>query len=316
MEAIKQLGFTGRSRHPAKRSEAARLSEWCAFAHWRRTVEITTHGRETIRAGNVADVDHIVMFSGGLGSWEAAKRVAEKYGTSRLILLFCDTLIEDPDLYRFLPEAAENVGGTLVRLQEGRTPWQVFFDERYLGNSRIDPCSKILKRQISEAWINANYSSSTAVRHVGIDWTEEHRVVRMRLRMDNWIVSAPLCEPPFVTKQRVIDHAKAEGLRIPRLYELGFDHNNCGGLCVKAGQAHFAHALQVIPEKYAEWEQKEQDFIKFIGKPVSILKDRRGGKSIPMTMREFRERLSAGWEFDRQEYGGCSCFSGPDEAQP
>jgi 3'-phosphoadenosine 5'-phosphosulfate sulfotransferase (PAPS reductase)/FAD synthetase len=59
---------------------------------------------------------HVVMFSGGIGSWAAAKRVAERHGTSTLTLLFTDTLIEDADLYRFLVDAAENVGAKLARI--------------------------------------------------------------------------------------------------------------------------------------------------------------------------------------------------------
>ena len=82
---------------------------------------------------------HIVMFSGGLGSWRAAKRVAAEYGTANLVLLFADTRMEDPDLYRFLHEAAADVGGELVVIAEGRTPWEVFTDVRFLGNSRVDP---------------------------------------------------------------------------------------------------------------------------------------------------------------------------------
>lgn len=52
---------------------------------------------------------HVVMFSGGAGSWAAAKRVAERHGTADLTLLFTDTLMEDEDLYRFLHEAAAAV---------------------------------------------------------------------------------------------------------------------------------------------------------------------------------------------------------------
>jgi len=76
----------------------------------------------------MAETSHVVMFSGGIGSWAAAKRVAAVHGTAGLILLFTDTLIEDADLYRFLADAAVNVGGQLVRIAEGRTPWEVFRD--------------------------------------------------------------------------------------------------------------------------------------------------------------------------------------------
>lgn len=34
---------------------------------------------------------HVVMFSGGAGSWATAKRVAERHGTEGLVLLFADT---------------------------------------------------------------------------------------------------------------------------------------------------------------------------------------------------------------------------------
>ena len=44
------------------------------------------------------DIKHLVMFSGGVGSWAAAKRVVERHGTEGVVLLFADTLIEDEDL--------------------------------------------------------------------------------------------------------------------------------------------------------------------------------------------------------------------------
>src|ERR1019366_4527713 len=99
------------------------------------------------------EVEHVVMFSGGISSWAAARRVVERYGTARVTLLFADTLIEDHDSYRFLAESAYDLGLPVTRIADGRTPWEVFRDERFLGNSRIDPCSKILKRNLCARWI-------------------------------------------------------------------------------------------------------------------------------------------------------------------
>ena len=56
----------------------------------------------------------VVMFSGGIGSWGAAKRVAEQFGTEDLYLVFSDVkgnnpsphVGEDEDTYRFIKEAA------------------------------------------------------------------------------------------------------------------------------------------------------------------------------------------------------------------
>lgn len=56
----------------------------------------------------------VVLFSGGLGSWAAAKRTVARHGTEGVTLLFTDTKAEDEDLYRWLPVAAANVGAPLV----------------------------------------------------------------------------------------------------------------------------------------------------------------------------------------------------------
>ena len=50
----------------------------------------------------------------------------------------------------------------------------MFRDKRMLGNSRIDPCSRILKRELAAKWLKANAPGATVV--VGIDWLEGHRL--------------------------------------------------------------------------------------------------------------------------------------------
>lgn len=46
---------------------------------------------------------HIVLYSGGLGSYFTAKRLIERgIPKEDIVLLFTDTKIEDIDLYRFL----------------------------------------------------------------------------------------------------------------------------------------------------------------------------------------------------------------------
>jgi hypothetical protein len=256
-------------------------------------------------------VSRIVMFSGGLGSWAAAKRVSEKHGTDGLKLLFTDTRMEDEDLYRFLDEAAANVGGQLVKIAEGRNPWHVFFDKRFLGNSRVDPCSRILKREMADAWLTANCDPATTTVYVGIDWTEEHRFTGLRDRraVDGWRYEAPLCEAPYISKADVMAWLKREGIELPRLYAMGFAHNNCGGFCVKAGQGHFANLLRAMPARYAKHEAMERAIRSYLDKDVSILTDRRGdGVKKVLTLQALRERIEAGEQIDAFDIGGCGCF--------
>jgi hypothetical protein len=252
---------------------------------------------------------HIVMFSGGLCSWAAAKLVAQRHGTDRLTLLFCDTLIEDEDTYRFLREAAANVGGKFVRIADGRDPWQVFHKERIIGNSRIDPCSKILKRQLADRWLRDNCDQAATICYVGIHWSESERFVAIKRRYAPWAVEAPLCDRPLIGMDEIRAWAEREGLEEQRLYKMGFSHANCGGFCVKAGHGHFANLLAKMPERYAYHEAKEQEMRDFLGKDVSILTRTKNGVKTPLTLRQFREERERGEECNLFDLGGCNCFS-------
>lgn len=249
------------------------------------------------------------MFSGGVGSWAAAKRVAEDHGTDDMVLLFTDTLIEDEDTYRFLREAAENVGAPLVEIADGRTPWQVFEDVAFLGNTRADPCSRILKRDLADAWLAENHEPDDVTVYVGIDWSEEHRFTRLAERKLPWRYEAPLCDPPLLTKDDMHAWAESEGLERQRLYKLGMPHANCGGGCVKMGQGGFARLYQADPCRYAEWERNEERLREQLG-DVAILRDRRGGDTKPLTLRALRERIESDRQVDLFDIGGCGCFVG------
>ena len=257
---------------------------------------------------NMNEKQHVVMFSGGVGSYCAARRVVEAYCADSVKLLFADTLIEDEDLYRFLNEAATHLGAELCVIKDGRDPWAVFRDERFIGNTRVDICSRVLKRELLDKWVKEHYGPEEVVCYIGVDWTEAHRYDRLAPRKLPYIYKAPMCDDPYISKPEMMAILATDGIRPPRLYDLGFAHNNCGGFCVKAGHATFKRLLEKLPERYAYHEKQEESLRQHIGKDVAIMKDRRGGESRPMTMREFRERLTTeDLQIDLFDIGGCGC---------
>lgn len=257
-------------------------------------------------------IRHAVLFSGGAASWAAAKRLAQRDGTDGLVLLFTDTSIESDDVYDFIREAAHNVGGELVWLRDGRTPWDVFHEVKFLGNARIDPCSRVLKREPAWRWLEAHARGATI--HLGYDATEVHRLDRTREARPDWSIDAPLCWSPPIGKPAVLDWARREGLTLPKSYAQGFAHANCGGFCVKAGMAHFKMLWQTDPTTYTYHELEEQRLREALGKDVAVLRDRRGGTSRPLTLRQFRlERLEHLTPTEATDFGGCGCFSDPQE---
>lgn len=251
---------------------------------------------------------HIVFYSGGIGSWAAAKRVIVKYGKQDTILLFTDTLIEDEDLYRFIQETVSEMGVEFHRIADGRTPFEVYKDVRYLGNSRIAPCSHKLKQEVAEKWIKENFSPDDCVLYLGIDWTEEHRTNAPRKNWHPYKVEFPMCEEPYVTKDEMLQELERLGIEIPRLYKMGFAHNNCGGFCCRAGQGHFANLLKQMPERFAEYEAKEEEIRQYLGKDVAIMKKTKNKVTFPYTLRQLREDIEAKLPVDLDDIGGCGCF--------
>ncbi len=284
-------------------------------------------------------IKHLVMFSGGVCSWAAAKRVVERHGADGVVLLFADTYIEDDDLYRFLVEATANIFGLvaewraplaippveqmeerkayldslsitgLTRIADGRTPWELmrgWGKNGLIANSRLGICSEVLKRKLLDKWRNEHCNPEETIVHVGLSWDEDHRVGRMQAACKPWRYEAPMADRPWVSKTEMFDLLKREGIAAPRLYGMGFPHNNCGGFCVKAGQAHFANLLRVMPERYAWHEEQEEALREKVG-DHSIMRDRSNGGSAPLTMKQLRERIQQQGEFDGFDWGGCGC---------
>jgi hypothetical protein len=237
----------------------------------------------------------VVQFSGGITSWAVARRVARAHGTKDLVLLFADTQIEDEDLYQFVTASAARIGAPLVRVADGRTPWQVFEDKQRLGNSLLAPCSYVLKILPCRRWLTANTNPENTILYVGIDGSKRDRgrAPAIAKGWTPWHVEFPLLQEPELSKHDLLAEARAIGLRPPRAYDLGFGHANCGQLCVRGGQSHWLRTLDHFPDRFADYEEREQQFRRERGRDVAILKERRGGQTRPLPLAELRRRYQA-----------------------
>lgn len=251
---------------------------------------------------------HIVQFSTGAGSAEVAWRVVAQHGPENVVLLAADTLVEDEDNWRFGYEVAGVLGLTITRLADGRTPMEVGRDARVVPNNRMAVCSRVLKRDLLRSHMEANYDPSDSVVYLGFDWTEVHRLDAAQPHWIPWTIEAPLIHPPYLHKSELLQLWRDRGIEPPALYDQGFAHANCGGACVRGGQAQWQRLLTVNRPRFMEWEAEEEVTRSLLGKDVAILRDRRGGQTKPMSLRLFRSRLEAdSCAFDPEDIGPCGC---------
>lgn len=253
---------------------------------------------------------HIPQWSSGIQSWAAARRVIDTHGPDNVTLLFADTNAEDADNYRFNRDASRLLGVPITVVADGRTPQQVNRDKRWLGNSQLAPCSHELKQKVCRRWLEANADPSDTILYVGIDWTEPERRGAIERLWAPWPTEFPLMQAPYYPKDHWLREARKLGLEPPNMYRRGYAHANCGGACVRGGQAQWAHLLGDNPALYRSWEQHEQEMSELLGRPVAILRDRRGGTTIPLPLSVLRQRIEDGDEglFDPYDWGGCGCM--------
>jgi hypothetical protein len=306
---------------------------------------------------------HILHFSAGICSFWALVRLIRRYGADNVVVLFADTFIEDDDLYRFLIEALAYAFGApklrrllplnipvlddmderkkflidlgnqikaaipqFVHRYDGRSPWELFLDRRFIASGRVDICSEVLKRDLLDAWRKENTTPESAQFYLGFDWEEVNRLLG-KMKGEKWkpgmveifapwVVDAPMQWEPQWSKQRMAAELADLDIAVPELYRLGFPHNNCGGFCVKAGFAQFAHLWKTRPHIY-DYHERMENVVRTVVGDYSVLKDRRGGgPRRTMTLSQFRARLEAGEDFDRSDWGGiCACSANPDHIE-
>lgn len=250
---------------------------------------------------------HVVSFSGGMGSFAEAHACVTKFGRENTLLLFADTNIEDEDLYRFKDETVAFLGCELVTLNNGQTPFDVFKEAKLMGNTRVDPCSERIKRIPLNAWLTTNFTPDEAQMHLGIDYTEGHRLVNVRARMAPYVYRSTLVEDERIIPKT---YSAQFGIKPPRLYDWKLGHNNCGGFCVKAGLGHYKALYSAAPERYAQIEAQELDVYASIGKTHPFLRKKIDGVVTYITLRQYRQEYldRAGISAEEAtEYGGCGC---------
>ena len=265
---------------------------------------------------------HIAMYSGGASSAFIAYHMVKQYGRENSILLFTDTLWEDEDNYRFMEETADYIGLPMTYLVDGRTPEDVFFEIRFLGNARLAKCSEVLKVRQTLKFLEQLRQERDVepVLYFGIGPHEKHRATNLREFYAHMPIEPIECRFPLIetfTEEPDVRKIITEEWKIelPKMYELGFSHANCGGRCVRGGFAHYAQLYIIWPQRYKLQEEMEERFRTEFAKDVSILKKDKK----PYTLKKLREKfetdpdylnklLSMNVDMDEEDLQGAPCI--------
>lgn len=168
----------------------------------------------------------------------------------------------------------------LIWLVEGRDIWEIFRDERLLGNTQRDPCSKKLKRKVREKWLKANCDPAETIVYIGIGEDEKHRFESVdksgkrtgflpSMEKEGWLAEAPLIGriEGMVSSTLYIKNA---GLEPSFAYGQGHAHDNCSQTCCKQGEAAIIHNYRTDPIRARYEAMMERKIIEYLAKPYPI----------------------------------------------
>jgi len=277
------------------------------------------------KRGRIYLKNRIIFFSGGKSSFTVAWWVKNKHPNDNIILYFTDTMFEDEDLYRFNYEVSDKLELPLLIHADGRNPLDLMQQQNFLYNSRIARCSLELKVMVAskflrkgikpnhEQWHNKKYLKSenfieNPILYFGIGYGEAHRRTAIEKNWQPLETQFPLIDE-YVDTNTILNQYN---IKQPKLYDMGFAHNNCKGRCIKGGQGHWLHLLKNDYVSFQEMRDFEimmngiinaknntkdvkYSFLKKKGQPY-LLKD---------LEYDFRNKPQ---QLDIWDFGGCGCF--------
>lgn len=181
----------------------------------------------------------------GWFSCGAASAVAVKL--TGAMPVYCQTGSEHPDNERFLTDCEKWFGAAVTRLQgEYKDTWEVWEKRKYLAGISGAPCTIALK---VEPRLKFQRPNDIHVFGYTSDGPDADRADRLRANYPELTIETPLIERGL-TKAACLDMIQRAGIKLPVLYGLGFQNNNCIP-CVKAtSPAYWALVRQCFPSKF------------------------------------------------------------------
>lgn len=219
----------------------------------------------------------LCQFSCGAASAVATKIAVQTWNPELVMVLNADIAAEHPDGRRFFADCEKWIGRTFTVLRDekyGADPIEVFRRRRYIKGPNGAACSGPLKRDLLRA-----LEQPGDILVLGYTAEEQERYDDFLEAWPNRKIIAPLIAQGL-TKEDCKAMVLRAGIRLPRMYELGYDNNNCIA-CVKGGQKYFRAIREDFPERFEALAQVEED----IGPSAYILHHRSGplkGQRFPL----------------------------------
>jgi len=212
----------------------------------------------------------LCWFSAGVASAVAAK-LAIAAAEGEIVVAYTNPGSEHPDNERFLNECEDWLGHSIVRLKSEKyeDTWDVWEKKQFIVSPYGAPCTVELKKKMRYAFERPDDRQV-----FGYTVEETHRADRFREQNPGVDLITPLIDNGL-TKSDCLAMVDRAGIKIPVMYELGYQNNNCIG-CPKGGMGYWNKIRKDFPDVFNRMAALEES----IG--ATVLRDK--GKPLPLNM--------------------------------
>ena len=194
----------------------------------------------------------VIWFSCGAASAVAAYLTLKH--TPDAVLAYCDTGGEHSDNMRFLQDVQRWLNKEVIILRNGKYKdhFDVIRKTRYVNGAKGARCTVELKKVL-----RFEFQRADDIQVFGYTCDEQDRADRFLKSFPEVDAKFPLIEKNF-TKEMCLGFIREVGIKLPAMYELGFNNNNCIG-CVKGGAGYWNWIRRFFPEHFLEMARLERE---------------------------------------------------------
>lgn len=200
---------------------------------------------------------YVAWWSAGVTSAVATKLAIEAYGADKVDIVYfhIDSAHEDND--RFIRECEDWYGKEIEvhRSSKYKDQFDVIKKTRYVNGPAGARCTLELKKSVRFA-LEKERKYKGQIFGFEYDRKEINRALRF---MEQYDVNPifPLIEK-MMDKPACLYYMESQGIRRPKMYELGFPNNNCIG-CVKGGAGYWNLVREHFPDHFQKMSDLEQE---------------------------------------------------------
>lgn len=196
----------------------------------------------------------IAWFSCGITSAVATKLALRQYDDVRII--FIETGQEHPDSMRFLRDCENWFSHPIevYRNEKYSSVFDVIEKTHYINGAAGARCTLELKKKVRYRIEDDMKIWKAQV--LGFDENERNRALRFSEQYPKALAVFPLIEHGL-SKQDCMALVSKAGIKLPKMYRLGFLNNNCIG-CVKGGRGYWARIREIFPDYFSKMAKLEK----------------------------------------------------------